>query len=53
MEAMAIIGFVFGLAGLSFATKAKNDVAQLKMEFEDFKRSVEASSPPNQGDSSD
>ena len=41
MEAMGIIGFIFGLAGLSYATTAKNDIAKLKKEFENFKASIE------------
>jgi hypothetical protein len=41
MEAMSIIGFIFGMAGLSYATTAKRDVAKLKQEFEDFKASLE------------
>ncbi len=42
MEAMGIIGFIFGLAGLSYATTAKRDIAELKQEFEDFKASIES-----------
>lgn len=47
MEAMGIIGFIFGLAGLSYATTAKNDIAKLKIEFEDFKASIESSDKSN------
>jgi hypothetical protein len=43
MESMGIIGFIFGLAGLSFAMTAKSDVAKLKQEFEAFKTSLESS----------
>ena len=43
MESMGIIGFIFGLAGLSYAMTAKKDVAKLKQEFEDFKTSLEDS----------
>ena len=43
MESMGIIGFIFGLAGLSYAMTAKKDVAKLKQEFEDFKTSLEGS----------
>jgi hypothetical protein len=41
MEAMGIIGFIFGLAGLSYATTAKKEIANLRQEFQDFKLSVE------------
>lgn len=34
MEAIGIIGFIFGLAGLSYAKAAKEDITQLKKEFE-------------------
>jgi|GEM_PF-464604 len=47
MEAMSIIGFIFGLAGLSYAVTAKHDVATLKKEFKDFKLSLEASDKSN------
>ncbi|WP_412970853.1 hypothetical protein [Glaciecola sp. MF2-115] len=53
MEAMGIIGFIFGLAGLSYATTAKNDIAKLKIEFEDFKASLEASDKSNKSSSSE
>lgn len=53
MEAMGIIGFVFGLAGLSYATTAKRDIAKLKQEFEDFKVSLAASDKLNKNDSSE
>ncbi len=43
MEAMSIIGFIFGLAGLSYATTARRDIAKLKQEFEDFKAALNAS----------
>lgn len=41
MESMGIIGFIFGLAGLSYAITAKSDIVKLKQEFEDFKTSLE------------
>ena len=53
MEAMGIIGFIFGLAGLSYATTAKNDIAKLKIEFEDLKASIEASDKSNKNNSSE
>lgn len=53
MEAMSIIGFVFGLAGLSYATTAKRDLAKLKQEFEDLKISLEASNQLDKKDSSE
>ena len=53
MEAMGIIGFIFGLAGLSYATKAKSDIANLKQEFEDFKATLKASGGLNKNDSSE
>lgn len=43
MEAMGIIGFIFGLAGLSVAMTAKNQLASLKQEFEDMKKNIENS----------
>ncbi len=43
MEAMGIIGFIFGLAGLSVAMTAKNQLASLKQEFEDLKKKTEDS----------
>lgn len=42
MEAMGVLGFIFGLAGLSFALTAKTDIAKLKQEFEEFKTSLDA-----------
>lgn len=53
MESMGIIGFIFGLAGLSYATAAKNDIAKLKIEFENFKASLETSNKLNEHNSSD
>ena len=47
MEAMGIIGFIFGSAGLSYAMTAKSDIAKLKIEFEDFKASLEAPDKSN------
>lgn len=53
MEAMGIIGFIFGLASLSYATTAKRDIAKLKQEFENFKVSLEASGKLNKNNSSE
>ncbi|WP_158589095.1 hypothetical protein [Alginatibacterium sediminis] len=47
MEAMGIIGFVFGLAGLSYALAAKRDIADLKQEFESLKLSLATEKPKN------
>ena len=40
---MEIIGFVFGLAGLSFALIVKEQIAKLKKEFESLKKDLEES----------
>ncbi|MFQ3235953.1 MAG: hypothetical protein ACI9C4_001517 [Paraglaciecola sp.] len=53
METMGIIGFIFGLAGLSYATAAKRDIAKLKQEFEDFKLSLKATDKLNKKNTSD
>ncbi|WP_394174738.1 hypothetical protein [Thalassotalea litorea] len=42
MEAMGILGFIFGLAGLSYAMKAKSDIAHLQQEFADLKTRVKS-----------
>ncbi|GLS84552.1 hypothetical protein [Paraferrimonas haliotis] len=42
MEAMGILGFIFGLAGLSIATTAKKDIAKLTSELEELKASLES-----------
>mgnify|MGYP003443472117 CR=1 FL=1 len=39
MEYMGVLGFIFGLSGLSYAVKSKNDIDELKKEFESFKAS--------------
>ena len=51
METMGILGFIFGLAGLSFAITAKSDIAKLKQEFEDFKASIKTSDSLNKNNS--
>lgn len=51
METMGIIGFIFGLAGLSYAIKAKDDVAKLKVEFEELKASLDVAPKSNEGHS--
>ena len=43
MESMGIMGFVFGLAGLSFALIAQEKIASLKKEFDDLKKNLESS----------
>jgi len=43
MESMGIIGFIFGLAGLSFAITAKNELAKLKEDFESFREELKNS----------
>ena len=53
MEAMSIIGFVFGLAGLSYATTARRDIAKLTQEFEDFKAVLNASKSLDKQSSTD
>lgn len=53
MEAMSIIGFIFGVAGLSYVTTAKRDIAKLKQEFENFKISLETSEELDKKNSSD
>ncbi|MDC2889010.1 hypothetical protein Q4575_07245 [Psychrosphaera sp. 1_MG-2023] len=43
MEAMGVLGFIFGLAGFSYANAVKSDIAKLRQEFEDFKASLNTS----------
>ncbi len=40
---MEVVGFVFGLSGLSFALIAWERIAKLKKEFEELKSNLEAS----------
>lgn len=40
---MEMMGFIFGLAGLSFALMAKEQISKLKKEFETLKKSLEGS----------
>lgn len=40
---MEIIGFVFGLAGLSFALMVKEETGKLRKEFESMKKNLEDS----------
>ena len=40
---MDVIGFIFGLAGLSFALQAKEQLAKLKIEFDDLQKNLEES----------
>jgi len=40
---MEIIGFIFGLGGLSFALQAKEQLSKLKVEFDELKYNLEKS----------
>lgn len=40
MEAMGIIGFVFGLAALAFANKSKADITKLEQDVEELKATL-------------
>ncbi len=44
---MGILGFIFGLTGLSYAITAKNDLNKLKQDFEEFKASLKTSNTLN------
>ena len=41
MEAMSIIGFVFGLSALYYVTAAKRDISQLQKDVENLKVELE------------
>lgn len=43
METMGLLGFVFGLSGLSFSLTAMGQVSSLKSEFEEFKKNMPGS----------
>ena len=43
MEVFGILGFTFGLSGITFAMFAWAQIASLKKEFEDLKKSLEGS----------
>ncbi len=43
MDAFGLMGFIFGMSGLSFAIIAWGQIASLKKEFEDLKKSLEDS----------
>ena len=47
MESMGIIGFVFGLAGLSFALMGKEKIEALRKEFDELKKNLEDSGTLN------
>lgn len=53
MEAMGILGFIFGLAALNFATTAKKEIANLKLELEEIKASLDTSAKPDENTTSD
>jgi len=40
METMGLMGFIFGLSGLSFGLMAWQQIAGLKKEFEDLKKDL-------------
>jgi len=44
MQAMGIMGFIFGMAGLALATTIQSQLASLRKEFEDLKKNLESSS---------
>ena len=41
MEAMSIIGFVFGMSALYYVTAAKRDISQLQQDVENLKTELE------------
>ena len=43
MESMGILGFVFGLSGLSFALIAQEKITSLKKDFNHLKKNLEDS----------
>jgi hypothetical protein len=43
MESMGIIGFIFGLSGLSFALMSREQLTALKKEFDELKKNLEDS----------
>lgn len=43
MEAMGMMGFIFGMSGTSFAIIAWSLVGSLRKEFEDLKKNLEDS----------
>ena len=40
MDALAIIGFVFGLSAIGMATSAQGEVKKLRGELEDLKKEI-------------
>ena len=40
MEAMGIMGFIFGMAGLSLAMTARHELTSLKKAFDDLKKNL-------------
>ena len=40
MEVFGLLGFIFGLSGMTFAIIAWGQIASLKKEFEDLKKSL-------------
>ncbi len=43
MEGMSVIGFIFGLSGMSLAIIAWTQIASLRKEFEELKKCLEDS----------
>ncbi len=43
MESMGILGFIFGMSGLSIALIGKEQIASLKKEFDALKEELEKS----------
>ena len=43
---MDVLGFVFGLSGMSFAITAWTQVASLRKEFEDLQKRLEKPAEP-------
>ena len=41
METLGILGFIFGMSGLSFAIIAWGLIGRLRKEFEDLKKNLE------------
>jgi hypothetical protein len=52
VEALGIIGFIFGMAGLSIAVKARDDLVKLKQEIKDLKETLKPSSVAKDDESS-
>ena len=43
MDTFGLLGFIFGLSGLSYAIIARGQIASLQKEFEDLKKNLENS----------